>query len=225
MPAEKAVHSRTVPPVSAVAAARIRLRMSSHPMTGQTLGNKWVSGFMTNSRPASAVTTPAAMMYRLVPCRSDPATISIRPAAISSPPIMSDEIVLPAGSNAAATPIRMIADAGDAQSPRPRQFRPSVMCPVATTALCSLSRTRRSGLRFPSGRDNSQRLPADPILQRRGRAHHFSVERHRQRRLRARDASTARLLQTASISSSCARLNSARMLAAMSPRRVFLRMT
>ena len=132
-----------LPPVSAVAAARIRLRMSSHPMTGQTLGNRCVSGLRTNSRPASAVTTPAAMMYNLVPYRSDPPTISIRPAAMSSPPIMSDEIVFPAGRNAAADADQDDRHAGDPQSSRPRiSSDHSLMCPVATSALCSWTRTR-----------------------------------------------------------------------------------
>ena len=34
----------------------MRLRISSQPMIGHTVGKKWVSGLIMNSRPASAVT-------------------------------------------------------------------------------------------------------------------------------------------------------------------------
>jgi hypothetical protein len=64
---------------------------------------------MMNKRPASTVTAPAAIASRRTCRRSDPATTSISPAAISRPPIMSDEMPLSAGSSAAPALSRMIA--------------------------------------------------------------------------------------------------------------------
>jgi hypothetical protein len=110
IPADSAVHSLTEARDSVNAPTRIRLRTSSQPMIGTTVGKKCVSGLSTNSSPASAVTPPPAMAKDRASRRSDPATSSIMPAATSSPPIMSEGIVLPAGSSAAAAPNRMIAN-------------------------------------------------------------------------------------------------------------------
>ena len=104
-----AVQRRTLPAVSVSAPSRMTLRTSSHAMIGTTRGKKWVSGSTMNSTPASAVTMPAAIANGRASRRSDPAIVSIRPAATSNPPIMSDEMVLPAGSSAAPALSAMIA--------------------------------------------------------------------------------------------------------------------
>ena len=72
-------------------------------------GKKCVFGPRTNKSPASTVTPPAAIANgRDFAAEGRPA-VSIRPAAISSAPIMSEEMLLPAGRKAAPTLRRMIA--------------------------------------------------------------------------------------------------------------------
>ena len=109
MPAESAVQMRTEPSASRLATARIALRTSSQAITSSTVGKKWLSRLSTKIRPASVVAPPATIANGRTSRRSDPATSSISPAAISSAPIMSDDIRLPAGSRIAPALSRMIA--------------------------------------------------------------------------------------------------------------------
>ena len=104
-----------------------------------------------------------------------------QPAAISRPPIMSDEMLLPAGRRAAPTPSSMIAIPAT-REPRARMRsdnpRPAWVAKLHPAPLSSLPRTLREGRgSLTPGRNDPQGALSDPILQRRRFAHHFSVER------------------------------------------------
>ena len=105
-----------------------------------------------NSSPASAVTPPAAIAnVRASRGEAIPATASISPAAISSPPIMSEEMALPAGSSAAPALSRMMT------IPATRMPRARVLSDQIGRASCrhlnpdlSLLRTTQTRRRFHS---------------------------------------------------------------------------
>ena len=178
-------------------------------------------------QPGERGDAPVAMPNARTSRRSDPATISISPAAISSAPIMSDEIPSRPGACGAARQ-QDDHDARDAKGPRARPgptLFDSAGSPPSTPSLQDANPNRRTWF-HPRV---TARLPAAPSCG----SYSPAAARPARPRRRARRRAAAPALDPQPLDTfephhvvvARRRLNSARMLAAMSPRRVFLRMT
>ena len=174
------------------------------------------------------MTPPAAIARMRASRRSEPATISISPAATSSAPMRSEEMLFARRKQRRADAEQDDRDARRAQSARAVPAVCRRLCLARQEHLDRFARDSNHARRrlVPiSGCDHPQRPLADPVIERWLDAHHLAVERDRERGAAGCRRAAARRRPGVTMSSLRVRLNSARMLAAIRPQRLFLRIT
>ena len=104
------------------------LQAISHATIGNTRGKKCASGLMMNMTPAAAVTMPAAIANGRESRRSDPATVSIAPAALLLAACASKEAAPPPQPEP-PPPVKQQEVVEEQIAPTPPQEQPEVVAP------------------------------------------------------------------------------------------------